>query len=85
MNKTGIFASQKMTHSSGAQILPLKVDRNTLSLGWWIPSDRQHPDFVEQRGPSSQSATVQIGSTHASETQTPAHEEFLSMALQEVA
>jgi hypothetical protein len=49
------------------------------------PSDCQHPDFIEQPGPSSQSATVQIGSTHALGTQTPAHEEFLSAALQEVA
>ena len=30
-------------------------------------------------------ATVQLGSTHTSETQTPAHKEFLSAALQEVA
>ena len=56
-----------------------------MGLGWWIPSDCQHPEFVEQPRPSSQSATVQFGSTHASGTQTPAHEEFLSAALQEVA
>jgi hypothetical protein len=62
-----------------------KVDRNTLGLGWWIPSDCQHPDFVEQPRPSSQLATVQLESTHTSGTQTPAHEEFLSTALQEVA
>jgi hypothetical protein len=49
-----------------------------LGVGWWILSDNQHPDFVAQPGPSSQSATAQPESVQASGTQTPAYEEFLS-------
>jgi hypothetical protein len=58
----------------------LRVDRNTLGTGWWIPSDNQHPGFVEQPGPSSQSDIAQPESVQASGTQTPAYEEFLSAA-----
>jgi hypothetical protein len=56
-----------------------------LGVGWWIPSDNQHPDSVAQPGPSSQSATVQPESIQASGTQTPAYEEFLSTTTHHVA
>jgi hypothetical protein len=56
-----------------------------LGVGWWIPSDNQHPDFVAQPGPSSQSATAQPESVQASGTQTPAYKEFLSAATHHVA
>jgi hypothetical protein len=56
----------------------LRIDRNTLGVGWWIPSDNQHPEFVTQPGPSSQSAIAQPESVQASGTQTPAYKEFLS-------
>jgi hypothetical protein len=56
-----------------------------LGVGWWIPSDNQHPDFVIQPGPSSQSAPAQPESVQASGTQTPAYEEFLSAATHQVA
>jgi len=51
-----------------------------LGIGWWIPSDTQHPDFVAQPEPSSQSAPAQPESIQASGTQTTAYEEFLSTA-----
>jgi len=51
-----------------------------LGIGWWIPSDNQHPEFVAQPGPSSQSATAQPESIRASGTQTLAYKEFLSTA-----
>jgi hypothetical protein len=56
-----------------------------LGVGWWIPSDNQHPELVAQPGPSSQSATAQPESIQASGTQTPAYEEFLSAAIHHVA
>ena len=31
----------------------LRINRNILGVGWWIPSDNQHPDFVAQPRPSS--------------------------------
>jgi hypothetical protein len=39
-----------------------------LGVGWWIPSDNQHPDFVAQPGPSSQSALAQPEGVQASGT-----------------
>jgi len=56
-----------------------------LGVGWWIPSDNQHPDFVVQPRPSSQLATAQPESIQASGTQTPAYKEFLSVATHHVA
>jgi len=56
-----------------------------LGIGWWIPSDNQHPEFVAQPGPSSQLATAQPESIQALGTQTPAYEEFLSAATHHVA
>jgi hypothetical protein len=55
-----------------------------LGTGWWIPSDNQHPEFVEQPGPSSQSDIAQPESIQASGTQTLAYEEFLSAATHHV-
>jgi len=55
-----------------------------LGTGWWIPSDNQHPEFVEQPGPSSQSDLAQPESVQASGTQTPAYKEFLSAATHHV-
>ena len=56
-----------------------------MGAGWWILSNNQHPEFVAQPGPSSQSATAQPESIQASGTQTPAQKEFLSAALHHAA
>ena len=57
-----------------------------MGLGWWHITNTQHPDFIEQPGPSSQSAPVQsAASSHPVSRTTSQYEEFAAGALHHIA
>ena len=64
----------------------IKVENN-VGLGWWKPTDPQHPNYTipEQPRPSSQSALAQPESAYTLGHKTLVHEEFLAGALHQVA
>ena len=54
-----------------------------MGLGWWHLADTQHPNFIEQPRPSSQSATIQ--SPEPISRTTSQYKEFAAGALHYVA
>jgi hypothetical protein len=68
--------------------LTRKVERHQDSLGWWNITDSQHPNFVDQPGPSSQSAFDQptlAPAPQITRTTSEPHEEFIAGALHHIA